>query len=142
MDYESCGLLPMLQKALEARQSDVWYPLHPDVAIAVYMNGISPMLPEELEASRLGAKARRRPETISPVENDPDCSRDNFIELLVFVDAFNFRHAETYSDDGVCLRLGSTREQRQKFYEDLQSEYAEFRVVSASAIEAHARRHE
>jgi hypothetical protein len=140
MDYEICGLLPMLQKALEAKQSDVWYPLHPDVAVAVYMNGLSPMLPEELEASRLGAKARRRPENISPVENDPGYSRNHCIELLVFVDAFNFRHAEAYCGDGVCFLLGPTRDQLQKFYEDLRSEYAEFRT--RSGIDAFFQRHE
>ena len=130
-EHGECSLLPMLRKALETSQSDTWYSLPPDASLALYMNGLSPFSFDETDASRRIMTARAKPDEELPAE---DKARETtYVELLVFVDAINFRFGELTREDGVCFRLNPTLEQIWMFYEDLRNEYVAFRAENKVA---------
>jgi hypothetical protein len=52
---------------------------------------------------------------------------DDLLEVILFVDMYNFEGCGSYSGTGLCLRLCPPRSAVQAFYEDLKGEYFTFR---------------
>lgn len=138
-DFGECGLLPMLRTAIDDNESGYWEPIKPDVLLAIHTEEFFPFLPSNLELIHESAemKARREDHEARRAQLGP--LPDDYVELILFMDSRQFRDADEYSGDGVCFRLGPTRERLQKFYDDLQSEYTAFKIQNASAMAEHRR---
>ena len=132
-----CGILPLLRESLETNTSGYWEGTDPDVLFAVYMNDGFPFLPSkriviyespEMKAMREERSARRAKYGPLP---------DDYVELILFVDAYTFEGADAYYDNGVCFRMSPQRAQLTKFYEDLRAEYVAFK--DRHAVDAYNR---
>lgn len=126
-EHRECGILPLLRKVLETNESDFWEATDPDVLLAVYTNDGFPFLPTkwtviyenpETKAKREEREARRAQYGPLP---------DDYVEVILFVDVYNFDGASAYYGDGLCFRMTPKRAALAKFYEDLRSEYVTFR---------------
>jgi hypothetical protein len=52
---------------------------------------------------------------------------DDYLELILFVDVFNFEGSAMYGGNGVCFRMAPKRAVLQHFYDALRLEYLAFR---------------
>lgn len=52
---------------------------------------------------------------------------DDYIDIILFFDAYNFKGADVYYGDGICFKMTVTRDQLARFYEDLKKEYIQFK---------------
>lgn len=125
-EHYECGVLPLLQKVLENNEADYWEATDPDIILALYPNGAFPFLPskwrlvyERADASEIRERRERELAATGPLPDD-------YIELMLFVDTYNFEGSKGYSGSGVCFRMVPTRAQLERFYESLKQEYLEF----------------
>ncbi len=126
-EHQECGILPLLRRVLEENKADYWEATDPDILLALYPDGAFPFLPSkwqlvyeapEAQAAKL-ARARERAHR-GPLPDD-------YMELILFVDVYNFAGATAYSGSGLCFRLMSKRAVLQQFHADLKREYLAFR---------------
>jgi hypothetical protein len=126
-ERRECGVLPLLRKVLETNESDYWEARTPDGLLAVYTRGGFPFLPtkgtviyetRETKPEREEREAKRARYGPSP---------DEYLEVILFVDVYNFDGADAYYGAGLCFRMQSKRGALAEFYKDLRSEYVTFR---------------
>ena len=121
-------ILPFLRKVLETNKSDYWVPDDPDIVLAIYTDDDVPFLPPKWtllwEKSELTAERETRDAMRAKCGPLPD----DLVEMILFVDAYNFAGAGLYYGDGVCFKLRPTRACLQKFYNELRGEYAALRA--------------
>ena len=126
-EYRECEVLPLLRRVLETNQPDYWTATDPDITLALYPDRGFPFLPPKsrvvYEAPHIiaerEARDRKRLET-GPLPDD-------LIEMMLFVDVYNFSGAGAYHGSGTCFRFTPLRLELQKFYDDLRAEYVLFR---------------
>lgn len=126
-EHRECGILPLLRRVLEENRADYWEATDPDILLALYPDDMFPFLPSKWRLVYEGpeAKAKREAREQERAERGP--LPDDFLEMLLFVDVYNFEGADAYSGSGLCFRLGPKRVELQTFYEDLRREYLAFR---------------
>ncbi len=126
-EHRECGILPLLRKTLETNESDYWEATDPDILLAIYADGGFPFLPSKwtviYEMSEF--KAKREEREARRAEYGP--LPDDYMEVILFVDVYNFEGASAYYGNGICFRLSPTRSQLTKFYEELRREYLAFK---------------
>jgi hypothetical protein len=127
-EHRECGILPLLRKVLETNESDYWEATDPDIVLAVYTNGGFPFLPSKWRM------IYEKPE-ITAEREERDAKRakcgplpDDYVEILLFADVYNFAGAAAYYGNGVCFRLAPTRASLESFYKELRGEYVAFRA--------------
>lgn len=52
---------------------------------------------------------------------------DDLIELMLFVDTYNFAESGAYSGQGLCFRMSPRRDTLELFYQQLRAEYVSFK---------------
>jgi hypothetical protein len=126
-EHRECGFLPLLRGVLEKNEADYWEPLDPDIVVALYPDGGFPFLPPKWRTvwEKPEVKAAREAREKEREEKGP--LPDDLIELMVFVDTYNFEDGSAYCGDGICLRLTPTRAELTEFYGALRNEYLVFR---------------
>lgn len=126
-EHQECGILPLLRRVLETNDADYWDATDPDILLALYPDDAFPFLPSKwrivYEAPK--AKALREERIKARAECGP--LPDDYLEMLLFVDVYNFEGATAYSGSGLCFRLVPKRTELQEFYEELRHEYLAFR---------------
>ena len=136
-EHYHCGVLPLLRRVLETNESRYWEPLEPDILLAVYPKAHFPFLSPEWEFidEPSEAKAAREARIKERLARKP--SPDDLIDVMSFVDAYNFEGASSYQGSGLCFRLMPTRACLEQFYQDLRAEYLVFR--ERHRVDAHNR---
>lgn len=126
-ENDECGVLPLLRKVLESNEADYWESTDPDILLALYPDGVFPFLPSKwrLAYERPDVKEARESREQEREARGP--LPDDYIELMLFVDTYNFEGSTAYSGSGICFRLVPTRADLEHFYETLKREYLEFR---------------
>ena len=126
-EYEECGILPLLRKVLESNEADYWQATDPDILLALYPGGAFPFPPSNrrLVHERADAKEARKTREQERATRGP--LPDDYIELMLFVDTYNFEGSTAYSGSGICFHMVPMRADLQGFYETLKQEYFKFR---------------
>lgn len=126
-EHQECGILPLLRRVLDGNKADYWEATDPDILLAVYPDDAFPFLPSkwnvvyvapEVQAARLARATERAKHGPLP---------DDYIELMLFVDVYNFEGATAYSGSGLCFKMITKRVVLQQFHDDLRREYLAFR---------------
>ena len=126
-DYRESDLLPILKKVIETNQPDYWEPIEPDVILAIYPEMRFPFLPGKYRVIRESDEYRRKREEREKLKAEKGILPDDWITLICFVDAYAFKNGG-YCGDGVSLHLDIRRQELERFYEDLKTEYLDFKM--------------
>jgi hypothetical protein len=125
-EYNQDTFLPFLKQALASSDACYWEPTEPDILIALYPEQIFPFLkPNELilyESEEL-TEAREERKWLKAAKG---ALPDDLFTFIVFVDAYNFKDAESYYGQGLALHMVVERRQLEKFTADLEQEYQQF----------------
>jgi hypothetical protein len=126
-EHRECGILPLLKHVLATNESDYWEGTDPDVLLAIYPDRRFPFLPSKwtLLYEKQAAQAARDAEQKKRAEFGP-LSTD-LVEIMLFVDVYNFDNAGAYYGDGLCFRISPTRAQLEEFYRRMRAEYLSFK---------------
>jgi len=122
-----CEILPLLRKVLETNVSDYWEGTDPDVLLALYTGEGFPFLPSKWTLLRESPTEKARQESRAATRAESGPLPDDLVEMILFVDVYNFEGATAYHGSGPCFRLTPTRAELQMFYADLRGEYVAFR---------------
>lgn len=122
-----CGIVPLLRRVLETNEADYWEATDPDILLALYPDDVFPFLPSKWRVVYEAPEAKAKREARAHERSERGPLPDDYLELLLFVDVYNFEGATAYSGSGLCFRLGAKRADVQAFYEALRGEYLVFR---------------
>lgn len=125
-EHRECGILPLLSHVLKTNEAEYWEPMEPDVLLAIYPRNSFPFLPSKWKLAYESQEFKARREA-RDVERAKGPLPDDLLEVMLFVDMYNFEGCGAYSGTGFCFRLAPTRAALQDFYEALKSEYLAFR---------------
>ena len=126
-EYEVDGLTRLLKEVLEKNQADYWESLDPDILVAVYPDQFFPFLPSHYQLVRESDEHKAKREARENLKKEQGNLPDDLFTIIVFVDAYNLKHADTYYGSGLSLQMIVTREELGAFLNDLQTEYQEFK---------------
>lgn len=126
-EIRECGILPLLRRVLETNEADYWEAMDPDILLALYPDEVFPFLPSKWTLVHEAPEVRARREAREQERSEHGPLPDDCLEVLLFVDVYNFEGASVYYGSGLCLRLRPKRAELQTFYEDLKHEYLAFR---------------
>lgn len=126
-EHQECGIVPLLRRVLETNEADYWEATDPDILLALYPDDVFPFLPSKWHVVYEAPEAKAKREARAHERSERGPLPDDYIELLLFVDVYNFEGATAYSGSGLCFRLGAKRADVQAFYEALRGEYLVFR---------------
>jgi len=126
-EHQECGILPLLRRVLETKKADYWEATDPDILLALYPNDVFPFLPPKWHIVHEAPEAKAKREAREQERSERGPLPDDYFELLLFVDVYNFEGATAYSGSGLCFRLSPTCAEVQAFYGDMRREYLAFR---------------
>lgn len=126
-EHRECGILPLLRHVLETNEPDYWEGIDPDVLLAVYPDSVFPFLPSKWTLAYQAPEVRAAREARDAKRDESGPLPDDIVEILLFVDVYNFDKAYFYSGNGLCFRLSPTRARLEQFYRDLRAEYVAFK---------------
>ena len=126
-DHRGCELLPVLKKVIETNQPDFWEPIEPDVIIAIYPEMFFPFLGGKGELTWQSDETRRKSEERAILKAEKGVLPDDIITLICCVDSYAFKNSGAYCGNGISLHLIVERHEIEKFYEELKTEYIEFK---------------
>ncbi len=67
-------------------------------------------------------------EELEKLKREKGVLPDDLIDLMLLVDTYNFKGCGAYSGDGICMKMTVRRNLLEEFYEQLKSEYLEFKT--------------
>lgn len=124
-----CGVLPLLRRVIETQKSDYWEPIDPDILLAVYVDGSFPFLPSKWVLINESPQQKAEQEERDAAREKTGLLPDDWVEIILFADLYNFSGADAYDGDGICFRLTPTYATLQDFYRELRAEYVAFREL-------------
>ena len=126
-ENEVCCFIPLLDRIIETQAAGHVTTLDPDVTLAIWPHDTFPFLPSNwrLVYESPDAQSRREAEAVQRREAGGILTTDR-VELMLFVDTYNFRNSGPYSGEGVCLRMRPTWSELQRFRSDLKAEFLAF----------------
>lgn len=130
-EHRECGILPLLKKVLHSNQPDYWESLDPDVTIAIYPEQHFPFLKSKWKLVSESEEVKKKRIKREMEKAEKGSLPDDYIDIILFFDVYNFKDASAYYGDGICLKMTVTRAQVSRFYEDLKEEYIQFKVKFA-----------
>ena len=122
-DYKEDCLIGTIRKTLETNNPEYWEPVEPDAKIAIYPNDFFPFLEShwitiEDDDNEIKEENVQNQEKEKIKEKHPD----DLFTIITMIDSYNFRNSNSYSGQGVALHLIVTREDLEKFANDLELE--------------------
>ncbi len=124
--YRQDDLITTIEKVLETNEPDYWEPLDPDVIIAIYPDTFFPMLKSHYRLVRESDESSSRRELRK--QKAKDKLPDDPMAMIVFVDTYNLKNADSYSSEGLALIVSPTRQELETFCMQLRQEYSEFKT--------------
>lgn len=126
-DDDFCCFIPLLDKVIEEEAAAHVTTLDPDVTLAIWPHDIFPFMPSKyrLIFESPDAQRGREAEEVRRREAGGTLPTDS-VELMLFVDTYNFRDSGSYSGEGVCLRMQPTWSELQLFRAALKAEFRAF----------------
>ena len=126
-EYEVDGLTRLLKEVLEKNQADYWEALEPDILVAVYPDQFFPFLSSHYQLVRESDEHKAKREARENLKKEQGNLPDDLFTIIVFVDAYNLKHAVMYYGSGLSLQMIVIREKLEAFLNDLQTEYLVFK---------------
>ena len=123
---EKCCILPVLQKVLETNEPDYCETIEPDIVLAIYPEQYFPFLPSKWKLVRESEAFKDAREERARLKEEHGVLPDDLIDLMLFVDTYNFKECRAYSGNGMCLKMTVRRDQLEEFYRSLEAEYQDF----------------
>jgi hypothetical protein len=128
-------VIPELREVRETGQPLASTTSDPDVTLAIYPEQFFPFLPSRYtliyESDRVRTERAEREARKAALGKLPD----DLFQLIMFVDAYNFKRCYAYQSSGVALHMVTTRAALERFLVDLRQEYFAFKEqldISAS----------
>ena len=128
-DYEKDYLIKTIEKVLETNEPEYWEPVDPDVIIAIYPDMHFPFLKLHREVIWMSLKMKEQVERREREKREMGKLPDDWITLICFIDAYNFRNTKAYYGSGIALHLTVERKDLEVFCLELKKEYAHFKEV-------------
>ncbi|HAK88381.1 MAG TPA: hypothetical protein DHV16_05550 [Nitrospiraceae bacterium] len=126
-EHRECGILPLLKKVLQINQPDYWESLDPDVTIAIYPEQHFPFLESKWKVVLEKDEVKQKRIEREKEKTEKGLLPDDYIDIILFFDVYNFKGASAYYGDGICFKMTVTRAQLTRFYEDFKKEYIHFK---------------
>ena len=126
-DYRESELLPVLKDVLETNQPDYWEPMEPDVILAIYPGMYFPFRTKKSCLVWESDESSNKREEREKLKAGKGVFPDDWFTLMCYVDAYAFKSGE-YCGDGISLHLDIRRQELERFYEDLKTEYLDFKM--------------
>ena len=101
-DYQKDFLIETIRDILKTNEPEYWEPLEPDAIIAIYPGMFFPFLKSHLIEGK---------------------QPDDIFTIITFIDSYTFNNNKAYSGEGISLHLIVTREDMEKFADELEKEY-------------------
>lgn len=119
-DYQKDFLTGTIRDILKTNEPDYWEPLEPDAIIAIYPGRFFPFLKSHIIEEEIGEKEHEENEKKKQKKvNQPD----DLFTIITFIDSYSFKNNRAYSGEGISLHLIVTRENLEKFTNELEIEY-------------------
>ncbi|WAC27890.1 hypothetical protein [Ancylobacter sp. SL191] len=134
LNGEPCSLLPFLRKVVDEDEADYFETMDLSLIIAAYPRSDFPFLPSHWRLIPKDTDDATGVDQAAVVAAGP--APEDFIELMIFVDAFNFKGAPYPSGIGAGIRMSPTRKDLSTFHDDLKTEYDAF-LTSYDAVDVH-----
>lgn len=125
-EHRECGILPLLHRVLESTEADYWEPTEPDILLALYPSDGFPFMPSKWRVAYETPDVKATREAWERERSERGPLPTDYIELMLFIDMYNFEGARGYTGSGLCFRLTQTRAVMLVFYEELKREYLAF----------------
>ena len=119
-DYQKDFLIGTLRDILQTNEPEYWEPLEPDAIIAIYPGMFFPFLKSHLIEEETGEKEHEENEE---KEQKKGKQPDDLFTIITFIDSYSFKNNRAYSGEGISLHLIVTRENLEKFADELEIEY-------------------
>ena len=119
-------MIAKIEKALETNEPGYWEPLDPDVTIAIYPEMFFPFLRSKFEILYESEDFKQSREQREKRKQETGKLPDDPINLIVFIDAYNFENSDAYSGEGPALIMCPDRSALEFFCSELKQEYLDF----------------
>ena len=122
-DYKHDYLINIIRKTLEAGKPEYWEPVEPDAKIAIYPDDFFPFLeshwiPIDDNDNEIKEEEVQDQEKEKIKEKRPD----DLFTVVTMIDSYNLKDSSAYSGQGIALHLVVTRDDLEKFANDLELE--------------------
>lgn len=112
MDYQKDFLIGTIRDILQTNEPEYWEPLEPDALIAIYPGMFFPFLKSHIIEEETEEKEQKKGK-----------QPDDLFTIITFIDSYTFKNNRAYSGEGISLHLIVTRENLEKFANELEIEY-------------------
>ena len=119
-DYQKDFLIGTIREILKTNEPEYWEPLEPDAIIAIYPGMLFPFLKSHLIEEETGEKEHEENKKKKPKKGKQP---DDIFTIITFIDSYSFKNNRPYSGEGISLHLIVTRENLEKFANELEIEY-------------------
>ncbi len=120
---DECGVLPLLQRALETNKTGSWESDDPDIRLMIRPGSDFSFLRTGTRGEAESPEAKAHLETFERERLEREPTLGDCWEVVLFIDAYNFEGSAGYYGSGICYCLATTREELQHFHEALKQEY-------------------
>jgi hypothetical protein len=123
-DYEKDFLTGTIRDILRTNEPEYWEPLEPDAIIAIYPGRFFPFLKSHIIEEETEEKEHEENEKKKQTKGKQP---DDIFTIITFIDSYTFKNNMAYSGEGISLHLIVTRENLEKFANELEIEYNNLR---------------
>ena len=113
-------MIETIREILQTNEPEYWEPLEPDAIIAIYPDRFFPFMKSHIIEEWIGEKEH---EENKKKERKKGKEPDDLFMVITFIDSYTFKNNMAYSGEGISLHLIVTREDLEKFADDLEREY-------------------
>jgi len=119
-DYQKDFLIETIRDILRTNEPEYWEPLEPDAIIAIYPGTFFPFLKSHIIEEWIGEKEHEENQKKKSKKGNQS---DDIFTIITFIDSYTFKENMAYSGEGISLHLIVTRENLEKFVDELEIEY-------------------
>jgi hypothetical protein len=125
-DYQKDFLIETIRDVLQTNKPEYWEPLEPDAIMAIYPGMFFPFLKSHLTFIEEETEEKEHEENEKKKQKKGKQPADPFT-IITFIDSYTFKNNRAYSGEGISLHLIVTRENLEKFANELEIEYRNLR---------------
>ena len=134
-DDDEDSFLPILKEVLESNEAGEWAPIEPDVCVGIYPDEFFPFLSHDwfvLRKALLNDDQKAEREVKEKLKKEkPGNLPDDFFTFIICASENNFKGGSLGAPEGISLHMIVRRHELERFAEDLEREYQEFKVKYA-----------
>ena len=119
-DYQKDFLIETIRDILQTNEPEYWEPLEPNATIAIYPGKFFPFMKSHIFEEWVGEKENEENET---KEQKKGNQSEDIFTIITLIDSYTFKNNMAYSGEGISLHLIVTRNDLEKFADQLEKEY-------------------